>query len=105
MLASATFPFLYAPNGRLLDGGALDNTLMKHALGRPCDVTRIFVIAPYPRVLNRGDVPPLRGLSLASHLADMIVDGVPNPRSSGEMRALPLDLSAAGFLSPSPATA
>jgi predicted acylesterase/phospholipase RssA len=73
VLASAAFPLLFPTRGALLDGGIVQNTPVKLALSETRDVDRIFVIAPYPRVLRQGDVPPLRGVALAMHIVEMMM--------------------------------
>lgn len=77
--ASSAFPGAFLPvdanvAGRTLpcmDGGCVNNAPLKHAIGGARDVSRVFVITPFPRVLD--DVLEFRGLSLATHLADMLI--------------------------------
>ncbi len=78
--ASAAFPVAFLPvelslDGQKVpcyDGGLVDNTPIGNALEDP-DVTRVFVIAPYPPLFA-----PLskdrRGLALLEHLSDILVN-------------------------------
>jgi NTE family protein len=78
--ASAALPGAYAPvpievGGRTvrgLDGGLVDDTPLGHALIGAPEVTRVFVLVPSPRV--RTEPPDLRGLALASHVFDILVE-------------------------------
>ncbi|HTL35669.1 MAG TPA: patatin-like phospholipase family protein [Kofleriaceae bacterium] len=83
--ASAALPFVFAPvevpgNGPCVDGGAVNNTPIKWALGTLPDgrrlgpyVDAIIVVAPIPE-----RVPPpeseLRGIALAAHLVEMLIN-------------------------------
>lgn len=73
--ASSAFPLIFAPVevdglGACVDGGAVNNTPVKWALD--ADVDAIVVIATTPA--ERQSPPAgLRGLALASHLADMLI--------------------------------
>ncbi len=44
---------------------------LKHAIGDFRDVSRVFVITPSPRVQD--EAPRLRGVSLVTHLADVLI--------------------------------
>jgi predicted acylesterase/phospholipase RssA len=105
--ASSSIPVLFVPmrldfEGRsleALDGGIVDDTPLAAALvGR--DVGRVFVVTPFPRV---APPPRLRGLSLLSHLLDMLTqerlvrDLRVAQRTSDGLRALD-DLVADGSL-------
>jgi predicted acylesterase/phospholipase RssA len=77
--ASSAFPGAFLPvqatiGGRAvpcMDGGIVNNAPLKHAIGDDRDVSRVFVITPYPRVFD--EVPELRGLALVTHLAEMLI--------------------------------
>jgi predicted acylesterase/phospholipase RssA len=77
--ASSAVPGVFVPveasiAGRVapcLDGGAVNNAPLKHALGPARDVARVFVISPFPRVLD--GVPNLQGVELAAHLGDVLI--------------------------------
>jgi NTE family protein len=73
--AAAAFPGLYAPVtvpglGQCLDGGATNNAPIKHAL-EGCDLRRVVVITNTPALVA---TPPLQGLHLADHLAQVVTD-------------------------------
>jgi predicted acylesterase/phospholipase RssA len=78
--ASAAFPFVFRPvelhlGQRVVpavDGGAVNNAPLLHALAGAPEVDRVFVITSFPRVFS-GPVP-LRGLGYASHLADVLIE-------------------------------
>jgi predicted acylesterase/phospholipase RssA len=78
--ASAAFPIVFAPvkltiNHRevpAFDGGAVNNTPLRHAVEGRQDVDRIFVVTAFPRL--QPQPPPMSGLGLASHLADVLVE-------------------------------
>jgi predicted acylesterase/phospholipase RssA len=79
--ASAAVPGAFAPvrmaraDGRTFsaqDGGIVNDTPLGHALAPDLPIDRVFVIVPFPRV--RDDVADLRGLSMAWHLLDVLVD-------------------------------
>ncbi len=53
------------------DGGLTNNTAVKYAIEGAPDVDRIFVIVPYPVLLEPS--PELRVLSLVAHLVDVLV--------------------------------
>ncbi|HEY1697969.1 MAG TPA: patatin-like phospholipase family protein [Polyangiaceae bacterium] len=88
--ASAALPGLFAPAAlrigcraaEAVDGGVTDNAPVGQALAGAFDVTRVFVIAAVPRVLPKPG--RLRGLSLASHLLDVMVQ----ERLVRELRAI-----------------
>jgi predicted acylesterase/phospholipase RssA len=88
--ASAALPGLFAPttltigsrNVEAVDGGVTDNTPVGHSLRGAFDVARVFVIAAVPRLLPKPS--GLRGLSLASHLLDVLVQ----ERLVRELRAI-----------------
>jgi len=72
--AAAAFPGLYAPVhvpglGPCLDGGAVNNAPIAHALDG-CALRRIVVISNTPSLV---DAPPLRGISLVEHLAEVLI--------------------------------
>ena len=77
--ASAAFPVAYAPveidvDGHKVgcyDGGLVDNTPIGNAL-EDSDVTRIFVLNPYPAVFEAHPTDR-HGIGLATHLADIVV--------------------------------
>jgi predicted acylesterase/phospholipase RssA len=80
-VASAALPGLFAPatlrigqgfgarSVQALDGGIVDNSPLTHALS--ADITRVFVVVPFPRVQTQA--PDLRGLGLLSQVFDMLV--------------------------------
>jgi predicted acylesterase/phospholipase RssA len=77
--ASAALPFLYAPvslrlGGRAiqgLDGGLVNDAPLGLGLSGAHDISRVFVVVPFPRVQSeRAD---LHGRALASHIFDMLV--------------------------------
>jgi NTE family protein len=78
--ASAAFPGVFEPvvlsdGGRAIqciDGGATENTPLRTALEGAPDITRVFVIAPTPRVATRR--APLYGFSYISRLAEILID-------------------------------
>ena len=78
--ASAAFPGVFEPvvlsagarRMQCIDGGATDNAPLRAALGGAPDITRVFVIAPTPRVTSRP--APLHGFSYISRLAEILVD-------------------------------
>jgi hypothetical protein len=78
--ASAAFPGVFAPvsltfEHRVVpafDGGAVNNTPIRHALHGAPEIDRVFVITPFPRVLS--GPPPMRGLMYLSHLADILIE-------------------------------
>lgn len=72
--AAAAFPGLFAPVhvaglGPCLDGGATNNAPIGHALDG-CALRRVIVISNTPALV---DAPPLRGVSLAEHLAEILI--------------------------------
>jgi NTE family protein len=78
--ASAAYPVAFLPvdlslGGEMVacyDGGLVDNTPIGNALEDP-DVTRVFVIAPYPP--RFAPLPKdRRGLPLLEHLSDILVN-------------------------------
>ncbi|HEY2513056.1 MAG TPA: patatin-like phospholipase family protein [Polyangiaceae bacterium] len=78
--ASAAFPGLFQPvdlrlHGRLasfVDGGAVNNTPIRQALGDPMDVERVFVISPTPRVERFSE--QLSGIAYVSQLAEVLIE-------------------------------
>jgi hypothetical protein len=52
------------------DGGLANNTPVKYAI-EGADIDRIFVIVPYPILLE--PAPELRGLALATHLVEVLL--------------------------------
>jgi len=79
--ASAAVPGAFAPvrmardgagTFAAQDGGIVNDSPLGHALAPGLDVDRVFVIVPFPRV--RDDVADLRGLSMALHLLDVLVE-------------------------------
>ncbi len=77
--ASSAFPGAFLPVDAevggvvapCLDGGIVNNAPLKHAIGDFRDVSRVFVITPSPRVQH--EAPQLRGVSLVTHLADVLI--------------------------------
>jgi predicted acylesterase/phospholipase RssA len=83
-VASASFPLLFAPTdvpgvGPCIDGGAVNNTPIKYALGGAVgrQVDTIIVVSPtvayLPVDAQHEPVVP-RGLALAGRLAEMLVN-------------------------------
>ncbi len=78
--ASASFPGAFVPypllvDGRkvpCIDGGVTDNTPVKQAIDGAPEVDRIFVIVPYPALLEPPP-PPLTGLSLLAQVVEVLV--------------------------------
>lgn len=75
VLASAAFPGLYAPVdipqlGECLDGGAVNNTPIGHALGGHPEIRRVVVVTHTPALV---DTPRLRGFDLVGHIGDILV--------------------------------
>jgi NTE family protein len=78
--ASSAFPGAFLPfplqiDGRAVpcfDGGLTDNTAVKHAVDGADDVDRVFVITPYPPLLE--PTPERHGLDLAAHLVEILVE-------------------------------
>jgi predicted acylesterase/phospholipase RssA len=78
--ASAAFPLAFLPvtlpiGGREVDcydGGLVNGAPLKHALDDPA-VTRVFVIAPYPCVVEARPADA-HGLGLLAHLGDVLVN-------------------------------
>jgi predicted acylesterase/phospholipase RssA len=78
--ASSAFPGAFLPfplqiDGRAVpcfDGGLTDNTAVKHAIDGADDVDRVFVIVPYPALLE--PAPERHGLALAAHLVEILVE-------------------------------
>ena len=56
-----------------VDGGAVNNTPLGHALEHPFGIERVFVVTPQPRVTveSPGD---LKGIGLITHLAEMLIE-------------------------------
>jgi NTE family protein len=75
-LASAAFPFVFVPAdipnlGPCIDGGAVNNTPIHHAIdGSGTDV--IIVVSPYPTRVQPEE--PIQGLNLALQLADILIN-------------------------------
>jgi NTE family protein len=74
--ASAAFPGAFVPKdlpeiGPCVDGGLVNNTPIADAL-RDSQVERVFVVTAAPILAGRD--PSLRGLSLLSHLAEILID-------------------------------
>jgi NTE family protein len=74
--ASAAFPGAFVPKelpeiGPCVDGGLVNNTPIADAL-RDSEITRVFVVTPAPTQEVRD--PSLRGISLLSHLAEILID-------------------------------
>ena len=77
--ASAAFPGAFLPfplqiAGRAVpcfDGGLTNNTAVKYAIEDAPEVDRVFVIVPYPALLE--PAPELRGLALVAHLVEILV--------------------------------
>jgi NTE family protein len=78
--ASAAFPGAFVPvpveiDGEAVscvDGGATNNTPVKYAIEAAGEVDRIFVVAPYPALVEGASGP--RGLSLLSQLVDALIE-------------------------------
>jgi NTE family protein len=73
-MASAAFPGLYAPVhvpgvGDCIDGGAVNNAAIKHALDG-CDLRRVIVITNTPTLTA---TPSLGGASLVEHIFSAII--------------------------------
>jgi predicted acylesterase/phospholipase RssA len=79
VVASAAFPVAFEPaeiqlgarHVRCVDGGAVNDTPIKYALGPGADIERVVVVASFPRVQKAP--PMLSGMALASHLGDVLV--------------------------------
>jgi predicted acylesterase/phospholipase RssA len=79
VVASAAFPLVFEPatiqigsrRVACVDGGVCNNSPVKYALDGDPEVDRLFVITPYPAVLE--SPPNLRGTALLSHLGEMLV--------------------------------
>jgi len=77
--ASAAFPGAFVPfplqiDGRAVpcfDGGLTNNTAVKYAIEGVPEVDRVFVIVPYPTLLE--PAPDLRGVALLAHLLELVV--------------------------------
>jgi NTE family protein len=75
--ASASFPVAFAPFdpgggvGPCVDGGTVNNTPIKYALEGD-GIDALVVVAPTVQVFTAP--PDLRGLNLAGHLADMLIN-------------------------------
>lgn len=74
--ASAAFPGAFVPKelpeiGPCIDGGLVNNTPIADAL-RDSQITRVYVVTAAP--LQGARDPSLRGLSLLSHLAEILID-------------------------------
>jgi len=78
--ASAAFPLVFGPVdvdglGPCVDGGAVNNTPIAHALDGPLgDVVEQIVVISTAVELRTGPPPAPRGFALASHLGDMLID-------------------------------
>jgi predicted acylesterase/phospholipase RssA len=80
VVASAAFPVVFEPEPitlgtrrvRCMDGGAVNNTPIKYALGEGEEIDRVFVIAPSPSVQRTP--PNLHGVGLLSHLGEILVE-------------------------------
>lgn len=79
-LASASFPFVFAPTevpglGRCIDGGAVNNTPIHYAIGAAGDpqVDAVVVLSP---TVEHVRTPPgeLRGTEYIGHLVDMLIN-------------------------------
>lgn len=77
--ASAAFPLVFGPVevgdlGPCIDGGAVNNTPIGHALDGPIgrDVDLIVVISTTPEL--RPPSPEPQGIALAAHLGSMLID-------------------------------
>jgi predicted acylesterase/phospholipase RssA len=79
VVASAALPIVFQPveialsarTIRCVDGGVVNNTPVKYALGGGGDIDRIFVIAPFPSVEQAP--AKLTGLMLVAQLAEALV--------------------------------
>ena len=103
--ASGAIPIVFVPVdlpgvGPCADGGLVNNTPLKHALADP-DVTRVFVIVPYPSPVE--PPPPRRGLDYVAHVFDIFIqerllrdlrDAVETNRQLAVLQALAPDLPA-----------
>ncbi len=74
-VASGAIPIVFVPVdlpgvGPCADGGLVNNTPIKHALADP-DVTRLYVVVPYPSPIE--PPPPRRGLDYVSHVFDIFI--------------------------------
>ena len=77
--ASAALPLLFAPVSlrvgpraiRAFDGGLLNDAPVGLALSDAPEISRVFIVVPFPRVAI--ERPKLRGRALASHVFDMLV--------------------------------
>ncbi|HXN33249.1 MAG TPA: patatin-like phospholipase family protein, partial [Polyangiaceae bacterium] len=85
--ASSSFPGAFAPFdlgpnvGACIDGGAVNNTPVKHALENAA-VDSIVVIGTTVENVPRGSFDSLSGMSLAGHVADVLI----NERLYGDLR-------------------
>jgi len=75
--SSAAFPLIYEPaelpgRGPCADGGMVNNTPIKHAIGSSPDIGRVVVVTPQ---LRQPEPPEsLRGTTLLAHLVDILIN-------------------------------
>jgi predicted acylesterase/phospholipase RssA len=74
-VASGAIPIVFVPVdlpgvGPCADGGLVNNTPIKHALLNS-EVTRVFVVVPYPSPVE--PPPPGRGLDYVAHVFDIFI--------------------------------
>jgi predicted acylesterase/phospholipase RssA len=74
--AACAFPGLFSPVeikglGACLDGGTVNNAPIRYAL-EECDVNRVIVPVPFPRIMALGDWK--RGLGLVNHLTAILIN-------------------------------
>ncbi|HEY8039837.1 MAG TPA: patatin-like phospholipase family protein [Polyangiaceae bacterium] len=89
-VASSALPGVFAPvdldiGGKTVhafDGGLTNNTPLGHAFEDAPDISRVFVVVPFPRLRETG--PTLSGVALASHIFDMLIE----ERLSRELRSM-----------------
>jgi predicted acylesterase/phospholipase RssA len=80
VVASAAFPVAFEPaeielgarRVRCVDGGAVNDSPVKYALGGRDDIDRLFVLAPFPKVHQ--STRKLHGAALLSHLGDILLE-------------------------------
>jgi predicted acylesterase/phospholipase RssA len=80
VVASAAFPVAFEPSEiqlgarrvRCVDGGTVNDSPVKYALGGDGDIDRVFVLAPFPKV--RHTTRKLHGVALLSHLLDVLIE-------------------------------
>lgn len=74
--AACAFPGLFGPVeikglGACLDGGTVNNAPIRYAL-EECDVNRVIIPVPFPRIMELGDWK--RGIGLLNHLIAILIN-------------------------------